>query len=59
MKEAHKDIPPLLRGNIWAALLGVMGDLKMMYEAVDKETPMQTDRQVCQNKFFICFCQQH
>lgn len=46
LKEAHKDIPPLYRGNIWAALLEVDGDVDGKYAAVDKETPTHTDRQV-------------
>ena len=46
LKEARKDIPPLYRGNIWAALLEVDGDVDGKYVAVDKETPTHTDRQV-------------
>lgn len=46
LKEAHKDIPPLYRGHIWAALLEVDGDVDGNYMAVDKETPTHTDRQV-------------
>ncbi|PNF39774.1 TBC domain-containing protein kinase-like protein, partial [Cryptotermes secundus] len=46
LKEAHKDIPPLYRGNIWAALLEVDGDIDGNYVAVDKETPTHTDRQI-------------
>uniref|UniRef100_A0A8C4R862 TBC domain-containing protein kinase-like protein n=1 Tax=Eptatretus burgeri TaxID=7764 RepID=A0A8C4R862_EPTBU len=45
-KEARVDIPPLLRGHIWAALLGVKGDIHSRYEAIDKDTPIQTDRQI-------------
>jgi hypothetical protein len=36
----------LYRGNIWAALLEVDGDIDGSYAAVDKETPTHTDRQV-------------
>jgi hypothetical protein len=36
----------LYRGNIWAALLEVDGDIEANYVAVDKETPTHTDRQV-------------
>jgi len=46
LKEARKDIPPLYRGNIWAALLEVDGDVDGKYVAVDKETPTHTDRQI-------------
>ncbi|XP_069678323.1 TBC domain-containing protein kinase-like protein [Periplaneta americana] len=46
LKEARKDIPPLYRGNIWAALLEVDGDVEGTYVAVDKETPTHTDRQI-------------
>lgn len=50
------DIPPLLRGEVWAALLGVVGDIEDQYERIDKETPTPTDRQVvlfaiCRSKF--------
>uniref|UniRef100_UPI00358E9E24 TBC domain-containing protein kinase-like protein isoform X2 n=1 Tax=Myxine glutinosa TaxID=7769 RepID=UPI00358E9E24 len=45
-KEARVDIPPLLRGHIWAALLGVKGNIHRRYEAIDKDTPIQTDRQI-------------
>ncbi|XP_033217840.1 TBC domain-containing protein kinase-like protein [Belonocnema kinseyi] len=46
IREAHKDIPPPVRGAIWAALLGVTGDLQKRYEMIDKETPTHTDRQI-------------
>uniref|UniRef100_A0AAY4B0L3 TBC domain-containing protein kinase-like protein n=1 Tax=Denticeps clupeoides TaxID=299321 RepID=A0AAY4B0L3_9TELE len=45
-KEARVDIPPLLRGLAWAALLGVEGDIKAKYDSIDKETPIPTDRQI-------------
>lgn len=45
-KEAEIDIPPLLRGDIWSALLDVKGDYERDYLRIDKETPTVTDRQV-------------
>uniref|UniRef100_A0A8C2EM38 TBC domain-containing protein kinase-like protein n=1 Tax=Cyprinus carpio TaxID=7962 RepID=A0A8C2EM38_CYPCA len=45
-KEARVDIPPLLRGLAWAALLGVEGDIQSKYEGIDKDTPIPTDRQI-------------
>ncbi|XP_026491312.2 TBC domain-containing protein kinase-like protein [Vanessa tameamea] len=44
--EAEIDIPPLERGDVWAALLGVVGDIEDQYERIDKETPTPTDRQI-------------
>lgn len=44
IKEAQKDIPPLLRGRIWACLLGVIEDGN--YDKIDKVTPTTTDRQI-------------
>jgi len=46
VREARIDIPPLLRGKIWAALLGVQGDIQGSYDAIDKESFTQTDRQI-------------
>ncbi|XP_068083084.1 TBC domain-containing protein kinase-like protein [Anabrus simplex] len=46
LKEARKDIPPLLRGDMWAAVLEVGGDVEGRYTAIDKETPTHTDRQI-------------
>ncbi|KAF5294637.1 hypothetical protein FQA39_LY02769 [Lamprigera yunnana] len=46
VKEATKDIPPLLRGSIWTALLNVRGDYEGNYIRIDKETPTVTDRQI-------------
>ncbi|KAL2914635.1 hypothetical protein HK105_205773 [Polyrhizophydium stewartii] len=43
--EAVSDIPPLLRGRIWAALLQVRGDTDALYAAFDKDTEADTDRQ--------------
>uniref|UniRef100_A0A665XDZ8 TBC domain-containing protein kinase-like protein n=1 Tax=Echeneis naucrates TaxID=173247 RepID=A0A665XDZ8_ECHNA len=45
-KEARVDIPPLVRGLAWAALLGIEGDLQAKYETIDKDTPIPTDRQI-------------
>ncbi|XP_046625304.1 TBC domain-containing protein kinase-like protein isoform X2 [Neodiprion virginianus] len=46
IREAHKDIPPLVRGRVWAALLNVSGDIERRYQMIDKETPTHTDRQI-------------
>ncbi|KAG8266729.1 hypothetical protein J6590_065763 [Homalodisca vitripennis] len=46
LKEAHKDVPPLYRGELWAVLLGVVGDIDSQYTAIDKETVTATDRQI-------------
>ncbi|KAG0348313.1 hypothetical protein BG004_005448 [Podila humilis] len=40
------DIPPLLRGKVWAAILGVMGDYNEVYSDIDKYTEKSTDRQI-------------
>nr|XP_061791720.1 TBC domain-containing protein kinase-like protein isoform X2 [Nerophis lumbriciformis] len=45
-KEARVDIPPLVRGLAWAALLGIQGDIQAKYESIDKDTPIPTDRQI-------------
>lgn len=44
--EARIDTLPLYRSLIWASLLGVEHDVKAAYEAIDKETPTPTDRQI-------------
>ncbi|KAE8749565.1 hypothetical protein FOCC_FOCC003831 [Frankliniella occidentalis] len=46
VREARKDIPPLYRGRVWAALLEVEGDIEAHYRETDKETPTHTDRQI-------------
>ncbi|XP_034942372.1 TBC domain-containing protein kinase-like protein [Chelonus insularis] len=46
IREAHKDIPPPVRGRVWTALLGVVGDIEKRYEMIDKDTPTHTDRQI-------------
>ncbi|KAG0098866.1 hypothetical protein BGZ93_010019 [Podila epicladia] len=40
------DIPPLLRGKVWAAILGVVGDYHEVYSGIDKYTEKSTDRQI-------------
>ncbi|XP_062334812.1 TBC domain-containing protein kinase-like protein [Osmerus eperlanus] len=45
-KEARVDIPPLVRGLAWSALLGVEGDIQAKYDSIDKDTPIPTDRQI-------------
>lgn len=45
-KEARVDIPPIFRGLVWAALLGVEGDIQAKYDGIDKDTPIPTDRQI-------------
>ncbi|CAG8554240.1 18674_t:CDS:10 [Acaulospora morrowiae] len=44
--HAKVDIPPFLRGKIWAAILGVKGDYQAVYDSYDKETEKETDRQI-------------
>ncbi|KAK2151091.1 hypothetical protein LSH36_376g04007 [Paralvinella palmiformis] len=46
VKEARVDIPPLLRAKVWAAMLDIHGDVVGIYDAIDKETPTITDRQI-------------
>ncbi|XP_034105338.1 TBC domain-containing protein kinase-like protein [Drosophila albomicans] len=43
-REAAIDIPPLLRGPVWAALLGVLPNAS--YAKIDKFTATTTDRQI-------------
>ncbi|XP_070553007.1 TBC domain-containing protein kinase-like protein [Ptychodera flava] len=45
-KEARVDTPPLVRDLVWAALLGVEGDIQGRYDSIDKESPIPTDRQI-------------
>jgi hypothetical protein len=47
MHHAKVDIPPLLRGKVWAAVLGVKGDLNHVYDGINKFVDMGADRQVC------------
>lgn len=44
--EAQKDVPPFLRGHIWACLLGVLETGGSRYERIDKQTATSTDRQI-------------
>lgn len=44
--EAVSDIPPLMRGQIWAAILGVQGDPELFYQEFNNEEPCETDRQL-------------
>lgn len=44
VEQAKIDIPPLLRGLIWACLLNVLPNGK--YDKIDKITPNTTDRQI-------------
>nr|CAD7417893.1 unnamed protein product [Timema poppensis] len=46
LKEARKDVPPIFRGDIWAALLEVAGNMEDLYISIDKETPTHMDRQI-------------
>lgn len=42
--ESETDIPPFMRGRIWACLLGVFKN--NFFEGIDKVTPTSTDRQI-------------
>lgn len=46
LHHAKVDIPPLLRGKVWAAILGVRGDLEYEYGQINKFVDMGADRQV-------------
>ncbi|KAF9203879.1 hypothetical protein BGZ59_001389, partial [Podila verticillata] len=46
MHHSKIDIPPLLRGKVWAAILGVVGDYHEVYAGIDKYTEKSTDRQI-------------
>ncbi|XP_060525606.1 TBC domain-containing protein kinase-like protein isoform X2 [Cylas formicarius] len=45
-REAAKDVPPFLRGDIWAALLDIKSYYKEEYSKIDKHTYFPTDRQI-------------
>ncbi|XP_040578650.1 TBC domain-containing protein kinase-like protein [Lepeophtheirus salmonis] len=45
-QEAHIDILPLYRSEIWAALLGIDYDVLSRYNDIDKESWTATDRQI-------------
>ncbi|KAK9766839.1 hypothetical protein K7432_003771 [Basidiobolus ranarum] len=44
--HAKLDIPPILRGQIWASILGIVGNPEAVYDSFDKESETDTDRQV-------------
>lgn len=44
VEQAKIDIPPLLRGRIWACLLNVLPNGR--YDKIDKVSPNATDRQI-------------
>ncbi|KAJ3190706.1 hypothetical protein HK101_008449 [Irineochytrium annulatum] len=44
--EARVDVPPLLRGKIWAAILGIKGDPELIYSTLDKVSEATIDRQL-------------
>ncbi|KAH8552787.1 rab-GTPase-TBC domain-containing protein [Umbelopsis sp. PMI_123] len=44
--HAKVDIPPVLRDQIWAAILGVNSDYQEVYTRIDKVTDFGTDRQI-------------
>lgn len=46
LHHAKVDIPPVLRGKIWAAILGVRGDVQSEYDKIDKYNDIISDRQV-------------
>jgi hypothetical protein len=44
--QARIDIPPLVRGRVWSALLGVDDGAEAAYAAYDKSVETEYDRQV-------------
>ncbi|KAI9017945.1 rab-GTPase-TBC domain-containing protein [Phycomyces nitens] len=46
LHHAKVDIPPLLRGKVWAAVLGLRGDLEHDYGSVDKYSDLGADKQI-------------
>ncbi|KAI8341702.1 rab-GTPase-TBC domain-containing protein [Chlamydoabsidia padenii] len=44
--HAKVDIPPLLRGKVWAAILGVNGSIQQQYSDIDKCIDVGSDRQI-------------
>ncbi|ORX90756.1 hypothetical protein K493DRAFT_339805 [Basidiobolus meristosporus CBS 931.73] len=46
MYHAKLDIPPILRGPIWACILGIVGNPEATYNSYDKESETDTDRQI-------------
>lgn len=50
MHHAKVDIPPLLRGKVWAAILGVHGNVQQQYSDIDKCIDVGSDRQIDMGK---------
>lgn len=46
IREAKIDLPPVLRAEIWAYVLGVHGDCQAIYDAIDKESDGPFDHQI-------------
>ncbi|KAI8387981.1 rab-GTPase-TBC domain-containing protein [Radiomyces spectabilis] len=46
LHHAKVDIPPLLRGKIWAAVLGVRGDTEHAFHQISKQIDPIADRQI-------------
>jgi TBC domain-containing protein kinase-like protein len=44
--EAVVDVCPLVRAEVWAALLGVKGDIQEQYTSIDKDSEGSADRQI-------------
>ena len=44
--ESRVDICPAFRGEIWASVLGVCGDTRSIYRAINKCCRRETDRQI-------------
>ncbi|KAI8061457.1 rab-GTPase-TBC domain-containing protein [Gongronella butleri] len=44
--HAKTDIPPVLRGKIWAAILGVHGDVQAQFDRIDKCHDFGSNRQI-------------
>jgi serine/threonine protein kinase len=44
--HAKVDIPPLLRGKVWAAILGVHGNVQQQYSDIGKCIDIGSDRQI-------------
>ncbi|KAG0270412.1 hypothetical protein DFQ27_007564 [Actinomortierella ambigua] len=52
LHHAKIDIPPLLRGKVWAAILRVVGDYQGQYYSFDKSSERPTDRQIELGKIY-------
>jgi TBC domain-containing protein kinase-like protein len=47
LDEARIDIPPLLRGQVWSALLGVSNqNCQQIFDVIDKDSETATDKQL-------------